>query len=54
MTREDVHLSESLKTPQFYLLWLILCLNVTAGIGIIGVAMTGLYAAPYRDAAASP
>ena len=40
VTREDVHLSESHKTPQFYLLWLILCLNVTAGIGIIGVAKT--------------
>lgn len=40
VTREDVHLSESHKTPQFYLLWLILCLNITAGIGIIGVAKT--------------
>ena len=36
----DVHISQVHKTPQFYLLWLLLCLNVTAGIGIIGVAKT--------------
>ena len=40
ITREDVHVSEAHKTPQFYLLWVILCLNVTAGIGIISVAKT--------------
>jgi len=38
VTRHHVHIDEALKTPQFYLLWLILCLNVTAGIGIIGQA----------------
>ena len=26
------------KTPQFWLLWLVLCFNVTAGIGILGQA----------------
>jgi MFS family permease len=26
------------KTPQFWLLWLVLCLNVTAGIGVLGQA----------------
>lgn len=26
------------KTPQFWLLWCVLCLNVTAGIGILGQA----------------
>ena len=26
------------KTPQFWLLWVVLCLNVTAGIGILGQA----------------
>lgn len=36
----DVHISQVHKTPQFYLLWLLLCLNVAAGIGIIGVAKT--------------
>lgn len=40
LTREDVHVSEAHKTPQFYLLWLILCLNITAGIGVLGVAKT--------------
>jgi MFS family permease len=38
VTSRHVHIDEALKTPQFYLLWLILCLNVTAGIGIIGQA----------------
>jgi hypothetical protein len=31
---------EALKTPQFYLLWIVLCFNVTAGIGVLGVART--------------
>ena len=26
------------RTPQFWLLWAVLCLNVTAGIGILGMA----------------
>jgi MFS family permease len=33
-----VHLNEAHKTPQFWLIWWVLCLNVTAGIGIIGMA----------------
>ena len=28
------------RTPQFHLLWIMLCFNVTAGIGVIGVAET--------------
>jgi MFS family permease len=31
----DVDVSTAVRTPQFYLLWIILCVNVTAGIGII-------------------
>ena len=38
ITRENVHVDQALKTPQFYLLWGILCLNVTAGIGVLGQA----------------
>ncbi len=38
VTQNHVHIDQALKTPQFYLLWLILCLNVTAGIGILGQA----------------
>lgn len=34
----DVHLKNAHKTPQFWLLWLVLCMNVSAGIGIIGAA----------------
>ena len=32
--------TEALRTPQFYLLWIMLCFNVTAGIGVLGVAKT--------------
>ncbi len=38
VTTADVHVYEALKTPQFWLLWWVLCLNVTAGIGILGQA----------------
>jgi MFS family permease len=40
VTSHHVHLDSVLKTPQFYLLWVVLCLNVTAGIGVLGVAKT--------------
>lgn len=38
VTQRHVHIDQALKTPQFYLLWAVLCLNVTAGIGILGQA----------------
>ncbi|OSQ35555.1 OFA family MFS transporter [Thalassospira mesophila] len=40
ITHKNVHIDQALKTPQFYLLWIVLCFNVTAGIGVIGVAKT--------------
>ncbi|EKE45609.1 major facilitator transporter [Oceaniovalibus guishaninsula JLT2003] len=40
ITRANVHINQAVKTPQFWLLWLVLCFNVTAGIGVIGVAKT--------------
>ncbi|MDA8870624.1 OFA family MFS transporter [Rhizobiaceae bacterium] len=40
ITRANVHINEAIKTPQFWLLWIVLCFNVTAGIGVIGVAKT--------------
>lgn len=33
-----VHLDNAHKTPQFWLIWAVLCLNVSAGIGVIGMA----------------
>jgi MFS family permease len=33
-----VHLNNAHKTPQFWLLWIVLCMNVSAAIGIIGAA----------------
>ncbi|HEY4365757.1 MAG TPA: OFA family MFS transporter [Steroidobacteraceae bacterium] len=38
VTSRHVHVNESLRTPQFWLLWGVLCLNVSAGIGVIGMA----------------
>ncbi|AEA58950.1 L-lactate MFS transporter [Burkholderia gladioli] len=38
ITSRHVHIDQALKTPQFYLIWLVLFLNVTAGIGILGQA----------------
>ena len=34
----DVHVDRVLRIPQFWLLWAVLCLNVTAGIGVLGAA----------------
>jgi MFS family permease len=38
VTDAHIHVDQALKTPQFYLLWGVLCLNVTAGIGVLGQA----------------
>ena len=40
ISQKDVHTDQALKTPQFYQVWIVLCFNVTAGIGIICVAKT--------------
>jgi len=34
----SVSRNAALRTPQFWLLWAVLCLNVTAGIGVLGQA----------------
>ena len=38
ITDHHVHLNVAWRTRQFWLVWGVLCLNVTAGIGIIGMA----------------
>ena len=38
ITTQNVHIDDAMKTPQFWLLWGVLCLNVTAGIGVLGQA----------------
>jgi len=38
ITKHQVHLRDAHKTPQFWLVWAVLCLNVSAGIGVIGMA----------------
>ena len=40
ISKYNVHIDEALKTRQFYQLWVVLCFNVTAGIGVLGVART--------------
>lgn len=36
--QHEIHVSKACRTPQFWLVWAVLCLNVSAGIGIIGMA----------------
>src|ERR1700688_4033558 len=38
ITQRNVHLRDAHKTPQFWLIWWVLCVNVSAGIGVIGMA----------------
>jgi MFS family permease len=38
ISEHHVHLNNAHKTPQFWLIWWVLCLNVSAGIGVIGMA----------------
>jgi MFS family permease len=38
ITQQHVHLKDAHKTSQFWLIWAVLTLNVSAGIGVIGMA----------------
>ena len=38
ITSNHVHLKDAHKTSAFWMLWIVLCMNVSAGIGIIGAA----------------
>jgi len=38
ITQNHVHVSKVWGIPQFWLVWLVLCMNVSAGIGVIGMA----------------
>ncbi|MEN6522741.1 MAG: OFA family MFS transporter [Anaerolineaceae bacterium] len=38
ITQGHVHVKTVLKTPQFWLVWGVICMNISAGIGIIGMA----------------
>jgi len=38
MTNANVAVDVAWKTPQFWCLWVVLCMNVSAGIGILGQA----------------
>jgi len=38
ITHGSVELNDAHKTPQFWLIWAVLCLNVSAGIGVLGMA----------------
>ena len=49
-----VHLRHAARTPQFWLIWLVLLMNVSAGIGVLSVAspmLQQLFAAPAAVAA---
>ena len=38
ITSGNVHLNDAHKTPQFWLIWMVLCMNVSAGIGVLAMA----------------
>lgn len=38
ITSGNVHLDNAHKTPQFWLIWIVLCMNVSAGIGVLAMA----------------
>jgi MFS family permease len=38
ITKNDVYVYDAIKTPQFWLIWTVLFLNTTAGIGVLGQA----------------
>jgi len=38
ITQGHVHVRSAHKSPQFWLLWIVLCMNVSAGIGVIAMA----------------
>ncbi len=38
VTTANVHVDQAIKTPQFWFLWFVLCMNVSAGIGVLGQA----------------
>jgi MFS family permease len=38
ISQHNVHLKDAHKTKQFWMIWLVLCMNVSAGIGVIGMA----------------
>jgi MFS family permease len=38
VTGRHVHLNTAWKTPQFWLIWGVLCMNVTAGIAVLAMA----------------
>jgi MFS family permease len=38
ITQRHVHVKKVWGIPQFWLIWVVLCMNVSAGIGVIGMA----------------
>jgi MFS family permease len=38
ITSNNVYVYEVPKTPQFWMIWIVLCMNVSAGIGVLGQA----------------
>jgi MFS family permease len=38
ITKRHVHVGQAWRTPQFWQLWIVLCMNVSAGIGVINMS----------------
>jgi len=57
VTTANVAVDDAWKTPQFWLLWVILCFNVTAGIGILEQAspmIQEMFLTPHATANIAP
>ena len=57
ITTANVSVDKAWKTPQFWLLWVILCFNVTAGIGILEQAspmIQEMFLSPHAKAGLAP
>lgn len=38
VSKGSVHVKDVFKIPQFWMIWVVLCMNVSAGIGVLGMA----------------
>jgi hypothetical protein len=39
VTRHHAHVDKAWRTPQFWMVWVVLCMNVSAGIGVLAMAL---------------
>src|SRR6202453_5112842 len=50
ITNSDVYVYDALKTPQFWCIWIVLCINVTAGIATVPAYLRDMFGTRYVGA----